>query len=164
MARSTTHLPKRAPAPRARPGEAGAGGPEGPGGMFWGAVRYVDRSIGHGPANEAALRRAADLFPSSCVFDGRGRVLWDSGAMRHVEAVACEPAERGRGAAAPGPPVRITVKCKRPRPYPPLLSVIGPCDAAVSVRCLRKLDWVFTLDYGPRADPGSAFRYRLEIG
>jgi hypothetical protein len=87
--------------------------------------------------------------------------------MRLIETIALEPSVDNPGGAAAGLPARITVRCKRPQPYPPLLSIIDPCGAAISVECVRKTDWVFALQYGCIAGEGSsdssALRYCLEM-
>ena len=160
----TVHLPRR----RARRdfNEVGADGDLD--GSFYGAVSYVGRRIEKKPTDEAALREIADLFPPSCIFDEHGSVLCDSGAMQHIDAIALEAAKENQGGPARGLPAKIIIKCNRPQPYPPLLSINDPRGAAISVECVRKFDWVFTLEYGrgiaiEGAKLGGACRYCLEI-
>jgi hypothetical protein len=112
------HLPRR----RARRdfNEVGAGRDlDGP---FYGAVSYVDRGFKKKPTDEAALRKIADLFPPSCIFDEHGSVLCDSGAMQHIDAIALEPAKDNQGCPARGSPRRsqssatgpnLTLRCFR---------------------------------------------------
>lgn len=119
-------------------------GAPGPGLPFHGISSYIDGRAGRKPMDDAALKKLVDLFPPSCVFDGEGRVLFDSGATRHIAAIVIEPARDARAAAG----AKVTIRCKRPRPFPPLLSVVDICGVAISVECVGKSDWVFTLEFG----------------
>lgn len=133
------------------------GGHQGPEGVFHGVLKYVDDRDWRNPVDETSLKKMVDLFPPSCIFDGSGRVLHDSGAGRLIEAILFDPAADKRGGGT-----KVTIRCNQQRPCPPVLSVMSCRGAGISIEPLGRFEWVFTLDFGSdgvRAALDSACRH-----
>lgn len=104
------------------------------------------------------LRKLSDTVRPSCIFDQKGAILIDMGAMAHIENIQISPSQNNNF------PDKIIVRPNRYLSHAPLLSTIDPFIMNVSVERGAKFDWVYTLDYA--IFPGvshQSIRYRLEV-
>ncbi len=114
-----------------------------PAGLFHGTFKYIDDRGGRIASDEASLEKLVLLFPPSCIFDGNGNVIHDSGARGLIDAVSFERAMDERAAVT-----KLTIRCNKPQPSPPVLSVVNCSGAHISVQPFGMFEWVFTLEFG----------------
>jgi hypothetical protein len=95
-----------------------------------------------------------------CIFDQKGSVQVDMGAMAFIDSIEFSPLSSG------DLPSKILVHPKRYLSNAPLLSTIDPFVLTVSSERGQKFDWVYTIQYaGVTIDYSglNAIRFRLEI-
>lgn len=91
------------------------------------------------------------------IFDNKGSVLVDQGAMRFIEAIDVE-LDKGKVY-----PVRIVIHPKQHLSYAPLLAPLESDLANISASRGNKYDWVYTLDYFMTNSERKTLGYRLEL-
>ncbi len=92
------------------------------------------------------------------IFDNKGAVLIDQGAMRFIEAIDVELNKDQMPY-----PKRIIIHPKQHLSYAPLLITLESDLANISSSRGKKYDWIYTLDYFMTNDERKTLRYRLEL-
>jgi hypothetical protein len=135
-------------------------------GVIWGAWSFVDWRISHALSDQATLRRIAQNVRPSCIFNEKGSVLFDSGAMAYIDDIRMET-----NPSAGKLPARITIRANRLLPYAPEIRIVEGYTASISAERGPKFDWIFTIaDYtltgesvAPKYSQGQSCVFRLDI-
>jgi hypothetical protein len=136
-------------------------------GAFYGIVSFIDSRIEKKLTDETTLRRVASMVRPSCIFDEKGSVIFDSGAMQAVESINLQFTDKKDEFLSKLPRI-ITVKFNKHLAYPPILSVLDSYEVYVGEERGPMFEWIFTIGYsgGVVSDQktfGTRCRYRLEI-
>ncbi len=85
--------------------------------------------------------------------------------MDSVADIQLEPGVKQKGEIGYGLPGRIVVKLKKHTPYAPLLTLLDPYYAGVTVERGPMFDWIFIISYEGQAGTvvEGKCRYRLEL-
>lgn len=130
----------------------------------YGAVTFIDNRIDKKLAEASTLRKVAELVRPSCIFDERGSILFDSGAMQTIEEIKVE--DIGKEQTGGKLPFRVIVRPKRLLTHAPLISVLDTFSVDIAVERGPKFDWVYTIYYGGPVSEKNQYqrcRYRLEV-
>ncbi len=92
------------------------------------------------------------------IFDNKGSVLVDQGAMRFIENIDVEIDKKEHPY-----PSQITIHPKQHLSYAPLLMPLDSDLANISTSRGKKYDWVYKLDYFMTNNERKTLRYRLEL-
>ena len=102
-------------------------------------------------------RKIASVLHPTVIFDHKGSILIDQGAMRFIESIKVEASKN------PPYPERIIVSPKKHLAQAPLLTLLDADMANVEADRGTKYDWVFALDYFMTNSERASLKYRLEI-
>ena len=130
----------------------------------YGVVAFVDNRIERRLTESDTLSKIASLVRPSFVFDERGSILYDSGAMQSIEDLKLEGPATEEGRKESSLPERITLRPKRLLRDAPILSVLDSFVVKIDVERGSKYDWVYKIQY--TAMPTGDFkkcRYRVDI-
>jgi len=92
------------------------------------------------------------------IFDNKGAVLVDQGAMRFIEGIDVEMDKKESLY-----PKQIIIHPKQHLSYAPLLMPLDSDLANISASRGKKYDWIYTLDYFMTNSERKTLRYRLEL-
>jgi hypothetical protein len=120
-------------------------------------IKFIDKRIENRIRDDAFLRKLASSLRPSVVFDHKGSVLIDQGAMHFIEAINVELGKEGPY------PKRIIIHPTQHLSYAPLLTPLESDLADISTSRGNKHDWIYTIDYFMTSDERRMLRYRLEI-
>jgi len=129
----------------------------------YGAVAFIDSRIEKKLADEVVLKKVAELVRPSCIFDERGSVLFDSGAMQSIDEIKLE------GLKTEGEygqlPFKIVIRPKRFLRDAPLLTVLDAYSPEITAERGEKFDWVYSIRYVGYGETSKfkKCRYRLEV-
>ena len=120
---------------------------------------YVDYRIERLTQNPEFLRKLSDTVRPSCIFNNKGSVLVDRGAMSHLDGIdVLQPIKSSEA------PPKIVVHPKRPFARAPLLWTTSPVVMQVlSVERGTKFDWVYSLNYLVPGAGEAPIQYQLEL-
>jgi hypothetical protein len=124
---------------------------------LYGGLLFIDKRIENRIRDDAFLRKLASALRPSVIFDHKGSVLIDQGAMRFIEAIDVELDKQGPY------PKRIVIHPTQHLSYAPLLTPLESDLANISTSRGNKHDWVYTIDYFMTSEERRMLRYRLEI-
>ncbi|MDP2604720.1 MAG: hypothetical protein Q8S00_19360 [Deltaproteobacteria bacterium] len=124
---------------------------------LYGGLLFIDKRIENRIRDDAFLRKLASALRPSVVFDHKGPVLIDQGAMRFIEAIDVELDKEGPY------PKRIIIHPTQHLSYAPLLTPLESDLADISTSRGNKHDWIYTIDYFMTSEERRMLRYRLEI-
>lgn len=117
-------------------------------------------------ADDSKLREFAELARPACIFDERGAVIFDTGAMQTINGIEVErPAKEAGARMKDNLPRKIVVRTKKRLGQAPLLTMADGYQVAVSIERRSELEWVYTLEFDREtgAAPFIACRFRLAI-
>ena len=124
---------------------------------FYGVLLFIDKRIENRIRDDGFLRKLASALRPSVIFDHKGAILVDQGAMHFIESIDVEPDKNDLY------PKQIVVHSKQHLSYAPLLMPLDSDMANISTSRGKKYDWVYTLDYFMTNSEREELRYRLEI-
>jgi hypothetical protein len=126
---------------------------------IYGIPAFIDNRINKVVQDDAYVRRIANEVRPSVIFDSRGSILVDQGAMRYLDDILVLT----NNSDFHGFPVKIIVKPKQYLAQPPMLTLIDTGTGMTDkVQRGEKFDWVYTFDdlAGLVRDN---YRFRLEV-
>lgn len=119
---------------------------------------YVDSRVERLVHDEAFLKRLSVSVRPSCIFDQKGSIVVEMGAMDYIDSIDVTADPNGDF------PSTITVHPKHYMAHAPLLSTVDPFVMTVSAERGAKFDWVYTVSYVHVGEhPAVTIRYRLEV-
>ena len=124
---------------------------------LYGVIFFIDKRIENRIRDDVFLRKLAGALRPAVIFDNKGSVLIDQGAMRFIEAIDVELENKGPY------PKRIVIHPMQHLSYAPLLTPLESDLANISTSRGKKHDWVYTFDYFMTSTEREIIRYRLEI-
>lgn len=124
---------------------------------LYGVVFFVDKRIDSRLRDDAYLRKIASVLRPTVIFDHKGSILIDQGAMAFIQSIEVEPSTH-----LPYPK-RIIVSPNKHLAQAPLLTLLDSDMANVEVSRGTKFDWFFTLDYFMTNSAREILKYRIEI-
>jgi hypothetical protein len=128
-------------------------------GTIYGFTAFVDARIERITSGDAFMDKVASRVRPSVVFNQRGSILADMGAMDVIENITLT----NYSTALPG---TIIITPKRFLAHAPILSTIDPFTLNVLEERGNKFDWIYHIGYVSASwnkDPFSSIRFRLEI-
>ena len=128
----------------------------------YGVVAFVDSRIERRITDDDTLSKIASLVRPSCIFDERGSILYDSGAMQYIESLTLEGAKTEKEKLENALPLKITLRPKKFLKDAPILSAVDAYTLTVKVEQGEKFDWVYSLHY-MGIDSFQKCRFRLEL-
>jgi len=127
-------------------------------GAFYGVLFFIDKRIENRIRDDGFLRKLASALRPTVIFNHKGSILVDQGAMHYIETIDIELDKE------PPYPKQIIIHAVKHLPYAPLLTPLdGGGISNISISRGKKYDWVYTLDYFMTSDEWEELRYRLEI-
>jgi hypothetical protein len=130
-------------------------------GVIYGFGLYVDSRVEHALRDESFLRRLSARVRPSLIFNEKGAILVDSGALEYITEIKTTITEKDFDL-----PGKILVRPKQYLAHAPLLSSIDNYVLEYTAERASGLDWEFTVKnyVGQSIDPKfKTCRYRLEI-
>ncbi|TRZ74239.1 MAG: hypothetical protein D4R93_06885 [Deltaproteobacteria bacterium] len=124
---------------------------------LYGVVLFIDKRIDRKLRDDAYLRKIASVLHPIVIFDHKGSILIDQGAMRFIASIKVEPSK-----ILPYPE-HIIVSPNKHLAQAPLLTLLDADMANVKASRGTKYDWVFALDYFMTNSEREILKYRLEI-
>jgi hypothetical protein len=103
-------------------------------GAFYGLPKFIDSRVEQYVHTDEFLKKLSDNVRPSCIFDQKGAIIVDMGAMSHIENIEVSPTPKNEF------PGRIIVHPNRYFSHAPLLSTIDPFIMNVSVERGTKFD------------------------
>jgi hypothetical protein len=133
--------------------------------VFYGLTSWVDSRIKAVVTDENYIRRVAAEVRPSVIFNGKGNVLVDQGAMRYLDGSnGIHILGYQDEANWPGVPARILIRPKQHLAYAPLLIPLDPTVSGSDVERTNQFDWVYSVYTGPViTEPRPSPQFRLEI-
>lgn len=130
---------------------------------IYGMLAFIDSRIDKVTKDEAFLRRVVSALRPTIIFDQKGTVLYDSGALELINDIRTKPMPKDSLFA--GLPRKIIISPKKFLSQAPILTPIDSVSAVITCNRSGKLDWEYNLDYASFAQsgPGQIFRFRLEV-
>lgn len=139
-------------------------------GMVVGFDRYIDWRIDQKLSDEATLKKIGMSARPFCIFDNKGSIHFDSGAMQFIGYPGKSSIDFS-DLAKNGMPQHLTVHFNRLFDYPPAVTVIGQGLTTCTAKRGSGYDWVYTVysadaivDSSSTSPPPSDEQdYKLEI-
>ena len=142
-------------------------------GLVVGFNNYLDWKIDQKLSDEALLRKIGMTARPFCIFNSKGGIRFDSGAMQFIG----DPSKPGKDCfdfadfTKEGFPQQITVHFNHLFTYAPILTVTGMGLTSTSAKQGSGYDWVYTIywasalaaEEGKTPPPTDEQDYRLEI-
>ena len=125
---------------------------------IYGGLHYIDQRIETRISDESFVRRLANTMRPTVIFDERGSILIDQGAMELLENIEVKHDNTTKL------PKEIVVFPKRHLAYAPFIQALEPELFTISAARGPRFVWVFRLDYSawnPEAE--GKRRFRMEI-
>lgn len=127
-------------------------------GGIYGLTSFIDSRIKSVVTDESYVRRIASEVRPSVIFDSKGSILFDQGAMRYLDEIEVV----GGTNFLQNFPVRIVLKPKQYLPQPPLLTCLEDISLVVKPERGPKFDWVYPLETSGGTEL-PVYRFRMEI-
>jgi hypothetical protein len=132
---------------------------------------YVDSRINQKLSDEAFLRKIGMSARPFCIFDNKGSIHFDSGAMQFVGYQNGKSAFDFSALTKEGFPQCINVHFNRLFAYPPTLTVIGAGLTTTAAKRGPGYDWIYTIysadalvaESSTISPPSDEQDYKLEI-
>ena len=131
-------------------------------GAFNGLTYWIDSRIKAVVTDEAYVRRVAAEIRPSVVFDNKGSIIADQGAMRYLDNIEIAEYVGPNGDCGTNFPLRIIVSPKQHLAYAPILTCLDGVMLQIDVERGKKFDWVYRLHCNPIVRLPS-FQFRLEL-
>lgn len=128
-------------------------------GTVYGFTAFIDARIERITATDDFLSKVASRVRPSCIFNHKGSILADMGAMEIIENISMTNYNK----ALPG---TIIVTPRKYLANAPILSTIDPFTLNVVEERGNKYDWVYHVGYASASfsdDPFGSIRFRLEV-
>ena len=130
----------------------------------YGVVAFVDSRVERRLTEDDTLRKIASFVRPSCIFDERGSILYDSGAMQSIEEIKLEGLPKEEGKDRFPLPVKIILRPKTFLREAPILSSLDAYVLGVKAERGEKFDWVYTVFYNAAGEADfKKCRFRLEL-
>jgi hypothetical protein len=128
-------------------------------GSVYGFKNYVDGLVNKKLESSETIDKISRLIRPSLIFDNKGVILADLGAMEHIKSINLGYNE-GR---EPTLPTRIEVTFKKFLALPPLLTSLDSYSYNEKVNRGQGLSWIFELEPLSYTSDIGYFRFRVEV-
>jgi len=131
----------------------------------YGVISFIDYRVDARLTDPATLIEISSRVRPSCVFDNKGSVLYDSGAMTTIEAIELKYPPKSPDEWYPLLPTTIVVRPNRLLQEAPLLRPVDSYTATIESARGPRFEWIYTLTFiaGPRGKGEESCRFLLEI-
>ena len=129
--------------------------------IVYGFKKYVESLVTKKLESGETIDRISRLIRPSVIFDNKGVILADLGAMEYLKSLDLAYDDKIQEL-----PIRVEVKCKKFLALPPLLTSLDNYSYLEKSTRGKELSWVFELDPGSYVigdGKEGYFRFRLEI-
>ena len=127
-------------------------------GAIYGFKRYVESLVTKKLESHETIDKVSRLIRPSVIFDNKGIILADLGAMEYVKSIDLSYDDK-----EPELPVTVEIKCKQFLALPPLLTSLDNYSYQEKATRDKELSWVFELEPMSYVSDAANFRFRLEI-
>lgn len=127
-------------------------------GVIFGVKAYVERLVDKRLDSPETIDRLSKLIRPTVIFDNKGTILADLGAMEYIESIGVSGNEE-----QPLLPIRIELKCNKFLDLPPMLTSMDNYSYGEKVSRKDKFGWIFELEPMSYDTQDATFRFRLEV-
>lgn len=128
-------------------------------GLVYGFNTFIDKKIASKMNDPEFVRQIATHVRPSVIFNSKGTILIDMGAMQYLDSISVEPT------SVADLPNKIVVKPKQYMSHAPLLTLVDPISTVVEETRGAGITWVYTFKQWMRSvtEELDTVRFRLEI-
>ena len=125
---------------------------------IYGLLAFIDWRVSETVNTDDFLQRLSASVRPSCIFDEKGSIIYDQGAMEFIDDIKI--IERYNAI-----PTKILIRPKRLLSVAPLITPLEEYVAVSTAERGEKYDWIITLDLTSSAgsDSFKTAKYRLEV-